>query len=359
MIRHLVLLGVGPGHWRFLQGLLKRRGADIAITLVTRQERYISRGALLRAVAGHLPMEDCGLPIEPLLRRVNVNWLDHNVKAVDADTKVLLLDDGRELRFDWLSCEPEPLFDRTQAETFLPGARANGFFTRPAEAFCKLWPRVARLAVERPLRVAVICGGTEGVHWPRQKFAIELAFAVREAFAGSAVTLVTGGDTVASATSGALRSQVQGALRRQGITVLADGAVGIATQEVALRSGARLACDVPLLALAPQAAAFVSTSGLALDAGGFIALDGAQRSVSHSHVFASQFRSASTAPALAASLKAVMDGKPPSPSSTLKNGDATRTLQRVRCGKGQTIVSWRNWAWTSWLALVFNRTPSS
>ena len=41
MIRHLVLLGMGPGHLLLLQGLLKKRPADVAISLISRQARYV------------------------------------------------------------------------------------------------------------------------------------------------------------------------------------------------------------------------------------------------------------------------------------------------------------------------------
>ncbi len=361
MIRHLVLVGVGPGHWRFLQGLLKRRGADIAITLITRQEHYVTRAGLLQGVSGQRPMPGCGLPLEPLLRRVRVNWLEHTVQAIAADGKVLLLDDGRELRFDWLSCEPEPLLDRTLVETLLPGARANGLFTRPREAFGKLWPAVASLAGERPLRIALV-GGTPGArpaHWLDEKFAIEMAFAVRQAFAGSAVTLVTGGDAVAAGASSALQARIQQALRRQGITVLVDRASGILPQEVTLSSGARLACDVPLLVLAAHAAPIAAGSGLALDESGFIVVDRAQRSLSHVQVFASQEGLAQNARALAASLQGVMDGKVPTPFRAKHKGRDLAPVELVQCGNGRAIVSWRAWAWNSRLAGALTRARVS
>ena len=358
MIRHLVLLGVGPGHWRFLQALLKRRGADIAITLVTRQEHYFSRFAILQGVSCQQPMPDCGLPLEPMLRRVNVNWLEHSASAIDANAKVLLLDDGRELRFDWLSCEPEPLQDRALAETLLPGARANGLFTRPREAFAKLWPEVARLAGERPQRIAVVAGalGAPRVPWPDEQFAIEMAFAVRQAFAGSAVTLVTGGDVLAAGTSGALQARIQQALKRQGITVLVDRAISILPQEVTLNSGARLACDVPLLVLATQTAPFAAGSGLALVDSGLIAVDRAQRSVSHGHVFASQEGQARNARTLATSLQGVIAGKASAPSRAKQNAKSAERAESwsqmalIQCGNGRAIVSWRGWAWSSRIA---------
>lgn len=380
MIRHLVLAGVGPGHFRFLQGLLKKRSADIAITVITRQLRTIAPAALLRAVAGRQPLDECGELIAPLLRQVNVNWLDHQVQALDPAARVLLMDDGRELRFDWLSLEPEPAHVREFIERDLPGARANGLFLRPLEAFCKLWPRVAEMAALSPLRVAVICGGAGGPaatvpatvpaalpvalpaalpaavtagDWPQEKFAIELALAVRQAFKGSAVTLITGGPPLAAQTSPALQRAIQQALKRCQVTVLTDAAIKLQSGEVMLQSGARLACDVPLLAVQAQPHALLAGSGLALNDAGDIDLDGAQRSTSHTPILACD-SSAPAARRLAVSLQAVADGKTPAaPRQTLGPGRSGRDhkpgagLQILRCGNGQRIVSFGPWAWRS------------
>lgn len=374
MIRHLVLVGVGPGHFRFLQGLLKKRSADIAITLIARQVRYVSTRHLLRAVAGQLALDECGVLIQPLLRQVNVNWLDHKVQAIDPGARVLLLDDGRELRFDWLSLELEPAHVRELIERDLPGARACGLFLRPREAFCKHWPRVAELAAERPLRVAVICGGAGGpvaavpnsapaVDWPQQKFAIELALAVRQAFKGSAVTLITGGSPLASHSNPAFQTAIQLALKRFQVTVLMDAAIGLQSAEVTLQSSARLACDLPLLALQTQLHVLALGSGLALNDAGAIELDGAQRSSSHTHVLASD-SSEPAARRLAASLQAVADGKahaaPRHASTPRGQGDSAgagagsgsgsssvASAQMLRCGNGQWIVSCGGWAWRS------------
>ena len=373
MIRHLVLAGVGPGHFRFLQGLLKKRSADIAITVITRQLRTIAPAALLRAVAGRQPLDECGELIAPLLRQVNVNWLDHQVQALDPAARVLLMDDGRELRFDWLSLEPEPAHVREFIERDLPGARANGLFLRPLEAFCKLWPRVAEMAALRPLRVAVICGGAGGPAatvpvalpaalpaavtagaWPQEKFAIELALAVRQAFKGSAVTLITGGPPLAAQTSPALQRAIQQALKRCQVTVLTDAAIKLQSGEVMLQSGARLACDVPLLAVQAQPHALLAGSGLALNDAGDIDLDGAQRSTSHTPILACD-SSAPAARRLAVSLQAVADGKTQvAPRHALAPGrgqghgaGAVSSAQILRCGNGQWIVSFGPWAWRS------------
>ena len=421
MIRHLVLLGLGPGHLRLLQELLKKRPGDVAISLISRQKRYVSDAAVLQVVAGRVAAADGGVLLEPLLRAATVRQLHHQVQAIDPAAKVLLLDDGRELRFDWLSLEPEPAQNRDATELALPGARANGLFTRPCEAFCTLWPRVAELATERPLSVAVICGGPgvshvdpggtptvevtaplplenadtapasaatpssrpEAIHWADEKFAIELAFAVRRALAGSAVTFITGGRPVAEGCHPALQNCLQVALKERRITVLIDAAKSIQSGEVVLQSGARLSCDVPLLALSAAPPAWLASSGLARDVTGQVSVDATNRSTSHPHVLAHAPRqtadqtahqtqcqtqgqtpswarapaypSAASARRLAASLCALMDNQAPAASRALRQPHALAPSQWIDTADGQMVLGWRGWAWQSWVAGLARR----
>ncbi len=364
MIRHLVLLGMGPGHLLLLKALLKKRPADVAISLISRQKRYVGDAHLLQSVATRVAMDNCGVLLEPLLRAATVRQLHHHVKAVDPAAKVLLLDDGRELRFDWLSLEPEPAQRRDALEAALPGARANGLFIRPREAFCALWPRVAELAAARPLSLAVICGSppakaptpaeSKPVAWADEKFAIELAFAVRRACGGSAVTLITGGQPVADGRHPALQSCLQTALKQRRITVLVDAASGIQSGEVVLRSGARLSCDVPLLALDAAPPTWLADSGLALDAQGQVAVDAANRSTSHPHVHAHgswpASKSMPSARQLAANLCAVMDQKPPPQGRPARKPQALAPAQWLDTADGRAVLGWRGWAWQSWVA---------
>ena len=399
MIRHLVLCGLGPGHLKLLEHLARqptRQHADIGISLLTRQRRYISDALLLKTVGrpSAPDLEDHidrlaqaatsqAQALEAMVQKAGVRWIEHNPQQLDPVTKTLVLDDGRTLRFDWLSIEPEPVQSRDAIDQLLPGARANGLFMHPREAFCKLWPQVQALATKRPLRFAVVLNLNVGLPpstrqptatWEQEKFALELVFALQHAFKGSAVTLITGTAAVAisiQSTSPALQACLQLALKKRHITVLPDAACAIAPAEVRLQSGARLACDVPLLLLlGPRAPHWLTSSGLALNAQGQVLTDANLRSHSYPSVFVSDCASsAHPAPTqarrLLRGLRGVMAGRPPvtaaSPQVTASPGapfDATahaidpafsakNTLHRVNCGDGHSIVAWRQWAFES------------
>jgi pyridine nucleotide-disulfide oxidoreductase family protein len=352
-MKHLVLLGAGHAHIHVLSTLATQPLPGVQLTLVAPYPRQLYSGMLPGFVAGHYALEDCVIALEPLLENTGIRWLPYSVAALDVNARMLALDDGSELGFDCLSVNTGPVQDRQLIEQALPGAREHGLFLRPIEVFGALWPRVTELAQSRALRVAVIGGGAGG---------IELAMAIQHRLPTSSVTLVTGGASVAPNYSAAMQQRVADALRQRNITILADLAVGLQAGELSLASGARLACDVPLIATGAQAPAWLADSGLALDAQGFIAVDACQRSTSHANVFAagdvstrvdqplarSGVYAVRAGPALAKNLAAVVAGLEPSPHMPPQN-----TLNLLSCGDHEAIASWGNysaqgrWAW--WL----------
>jgi pyridine nucleotide-disulfide oxidoreductase family protein len=355
-MKHLVLLGAGHAHVQVLKRYaeLARHGAlPPKITLVTPHPRQLYSGMVPGFVAGHYALEQCVIALEPLLTGTPVRWLPHSLAALDATHNQVTLDDGTVLDFDWLSVNTGAVQDRVALDAAMPGVREHGLFVRPIEAFGALWPRVVALAQTRALRLAVVGAGAAG---------IELAMAVRQRLPGAAVTLLTGGTALAANYPSALQARVLRALKDRQITVLTDAASGFAAGEVQLASGARLACDVPLIATGAQAPAWLQSSGLTLDAQGFIAVDACLRSTSHPHVFAagdvssrvdrpvarSGVHAVRAGAALATNLNAALSGQP------LKaHQPPARTLNLLSCGDREAIASWGplsaqgRWVW--WL----------
>lgn len=336
-LKRLILLGAGHAHVHFLS-ILARGGLEgVEITLVAPYPRQLYSGMVPGFVAGHYKLDDCVIPLEPLLKDGVIRWLRHSAVAIDADARNITLEDGSVHGFDWLSVNTGPVQNRNQIEQTMPGVREHGLFVRPIESFGALWPQVVELAQSRALRLAVLGGEAAG---------IELAMAIRQRLPKSSVTLLTGDVEVAANDPLPVQQQVTRALKRRNITVLVDRAVGITATEVMLASGARLACDAPLIATEAQAPAWFESSGLALDAGGSIAVDAFQRSTSHPHVFAAG--DVGSRVALAKNLVAVVTGAPLVPHQPPKN-----SLNLLSCGDQRAIASWGSFSvegrWVWWL----------
>ena len=352
-MKHLVMLGAGHAHVHLLSTLASQPMASVQVTLVAPYARQIYSGMLPGFVAGHYRLEDCAIPLAPLLTNSVVKHLQRSAVAIDASARLLTLDDGNTLGYDVLSVNSGPVLDRATIEQIMPGAREHALFVRPIEVFCALWPQVLELAQSRTLRVAVIGGGAAG---------IELAMAVAHRLTGSSVTLLTGDTPAAANYPPGVQSRVVNALKDRHIAVIRERVCGIAAGELLLGSGARLACDVPLLAIGAQAPAWLSNSGLALDTQGFIAVNEFQRSTSHAQVFAagdvatrmdlsvahSGVYAVRAGPPLAQNLRAVLAGIEP-----IRYKPQEKTLNLLSMGDKSAIASWGNWSaegrWLWWL----------
>jgi pyridine nucleotide-disulfide oxidoreductase family protein len=349
--RQLLLLGAGHAHVHVLSQMAQSPWAGAQVTLIAPYDRQLYSGMVPGFVAGHYALEDCVIPLEPLVRRSGIRWLQRSVRGLDAQAQTVTLDDGSVLRYDWLSINTGPVQDRALIEHSMPGAREHGLFIRPIEVFGALWPQVVEWAQSKPLRIAVVGAGSAGM---------ELAMAVRHRLPNAAVTLLCGDTPLGAGYGKRVQARLKAALLQRKITLLLDSAAGVRAGEVVLASGATLACDVPLIATGAQAPPWLLASGLVLDLQGFVAVDACQRSTSHPQVFAagdvstrmdrpmarSGVYAVRAGPALARNLAATLAGQP-----LTAHQPPTQTLNLISCGDRYAIASWGRhsaqgrWVW--------------
>ena len=351
--RQLVLLGAGHAHVQVLAYLAAHPIVGARITLVAPHPRQLYSGMLPGCVAGHYRLEECVIPLEPLVRRAGIRWLHRSVKALNTVDAKVHLDDGSAVDYEWLSVNTGPVQNRSLMELALPGAREHGLFVRPLETFAALWPKVLALGQQRPLRIAVIGGGAAG---------IELVMAVRHRMPQAALTLLAGPQPLSSGYPAVVQQRVARALRQRNITVLQDSALSLNGREVQLGCGAALACDVPLIATGAQAPPWLAGSGLALDPQGFMSVNAHQQSTSHAQVFAagdvssradcslarSGVYAVRAGPVLCQNLRAAVEGLP-----LQKHQPTERSLNLISCGGRDAIASWGEYSaqgrWVWWL----------
>nr|WP_315465142.1 FAD-dependent oxidoreductase [uncultured Rhodoferax sp.] len=320
--RQLVLLGGGMANLHMLSALAARPLPEMRIILLAPYPRTLYPGMLPGLVAGRYSMDECAIPLEPLVRRAGIRWLQRNVQALDAGSQTLQLDDGSSQHYDWLSINTGRTQNREQIERDMPGAAEFGLFVHPLETFAQLWPRVCDLASSKALRVAVVGDHTA---------ALELALAVRQRLPASAVTLVVKPGEGGVPLDSPVHARLVTAMKAQRITVLQDVALALTAEAVHLGCGARLACDVPLIALESQSPAWLGGSGLALDGQGQLALDAYQRSSSHPQVFSATDDNE----ALVQNLPAAATG-----ASLQAVRDTSGALQLLFGGSQQAVAAW-------------------
>ena len=355
--RHLVLLGAGHAHVHVLHGLAQDRPADLAITLVAPHARQLYSGMVPGFVAGHYTLDNCMIPLAGLLERCGARHVQGSVAGLNAEAHSVTLASGATLAYDWLSLNTGPVMDREKIEAKMPGAREHALFVRPIEAFGQLWPRVMAMAKKQKIHLVVVGAGAAG---------LELAMAAAHALKGasftpgSRVTLLSGANPPGASYSVGVQRRIARALQRLRIEVLPETCVGLDAGGIRLGNGRRLACDVPLLALGAQAPAWLAGTDLALDEGGFVAVNAFQQSTSHPAVFAvgdvasrvdaphprSGVYAVRSGPPLLANLRAAWKGRPPKPYAPQQ-----RTLNLLSCGGRHAIAVWGGlsvegaWVW--------------
>lgn len=362
-IKKLLLLGAGHAHVHVLASLAQHRPADLDVTVLTPYAYQTYSGMTPGYVAGHYTEADCRIELEPLVRAAAARWVQGRCTGIDpvGNTVSVAAAGGAQgvpatLGFDALSIDTGAVIDRARLEADMPGAATHALAVRPIEAFAQLWPQVMALAQQKPVSLAVVGAGAAG---------IELIFAAeqgirQQGMPGARFTLVTGGPEVADSYPPSVQRKVLRQLKQRGITVLREACVGMGAGEVMLGNGARLACDVPLLAIGTHAPAWLRGSGLALSASGQVLVNAFQQSTSHPHVFAagdvasradgpharSGVYAVRAGPPLAHNLLAFHQRKPLKPHQPPMN-----TLNLLSCGTGHAIASYGAlslegaWAW--------------
>lgn len=350
--RTLLLAGAGHAHVHVLATLAQRPLVGVNVVLVAPHPRQMYSGMVPGMVAGHYTEAQCAIALPELVRRAGVRWLQTSLQALDANTRRARLDDGSTLAFEWASLNTGPVQNRERIEAAMPGARTHALFLRPIEGFAALWPKVLAMAQDKALRLAVIGGCAGGV---------ELALALHHRLPQCAITLVCGERGPGADYPAAVCQRIEAALRGRRIAVLREKARGFTDSEVLLGQSARLACDVPLIAVGAHAPAWLQGSGLALDEQGFVQVNAMQQSISHPYVLAvgdvstrtdralprSGVYAVRAGPALARNLAALCQGQ-----ALLEHQPPQNTLNLISCGNKTAIASWGRWSaqgrWVWW-----------
>jgi pyridine nucleotide-disulfide oxidoreductase family protein len=351
-MKRLVLLGGGHTHLHVMTAMAREPMPGVQAVLATPHPRQIYSGMLPGWVAGHYTLDECSIAIEPLARAAKVELAQSPAVSLDAKERTVTLADGRVAEYDVLSLDIGATVDRDA----VPGAREHGLFVRPLEHFVQLFDRVPALAADRVLDVVVVGGGAAG---------FEVAMAVHHRLNGAGlerarVCLVTGDATVLPGFDPKVRQRAIESLRRARITLMNQKVVEVAATHLQLDNGARLVCDVPLMALPAVAPPWLRDSGLALDERGFVSTTATLQSTSHPEVFAagdiaarndralprSGVFAVRAGPALALNLRRRLAGGELMPWQPRE-----RSLYLLSCGERRAIASWGSlsaqgrWVW--------------
>ena len=343
-MKRVLLLGGGHAHLLVLRALARQPLAGVEVTLLTPYRELTYSGMVPGLVAGHYSAAQCRIALAPLATAAQVHLVEGQATALDTAARCVQLADGGTAAYDVLSLDTGSV----QSRSSLPGAREHGIFVRPIEPFVDLQQRLATLARQRPLNVAVLGGGAAGFelalalqHRLQHRLQHELPHSRVVLFSGDAEPLA--GYPPAVVRAGAR------ALARRRVTVVRERAVALEAGAVVLASGARVACDAAVIATGTEPAPWLAGSGLALCPRGFVLTWPTLQSTSHAEVFAagdvatradrphpkSGVYAVRAGPPLALNLQRLVTGAPLVPYQP-----QARTLNLLSCGRRSAITVW-------------------
>jgi NADH dehydrogenase len=265
----VVILGAGYAGMSAAVQLAARvkRRKDVQVTVVNPQERFTERLRLHMTATGQQLAE---LSIPELLEGTGARFVRGWVTAVDADAKIVRIDDDRVLHYDTLVYGLGGVADTAA----VPGVEDHAYTLNSAQDAEVLADRLARLGSG-----TVVVGGS-GLT------GIESAAEIAERHPELNVVLL-GRREPGAAMDPKAKAYLQSALERLGVKVRSGvEVVKVLPDAVELAGGESVAADVVLWTSGTRVSPLAAAAGLTVDERGRIVTDAALRSVSHPQVYA-------------------------------------------------------------------------
>lgn len=347
-MKRLVLAGGGHAHLSVLASLCSAPPSGVEVTLVTPDRYQYYSGMLPGFMAGHYTVDQCRVDLAPLAQRAGAKLVLARVVGLDASQRRMALSDGTSLGYELLSLDVGSSVHaqglQAFGEAYVPAKPLGPFFDR--------WPKMVAAARSSSAYSLVVVGaGAAGL-----ELALAAAHALRDTAAR--VHLVGPRHSFLAGHSPAVRRRAMACLRDAGVQWHMQRAVGVAkgragaSQDagtVTLTDGTVLPCDTLMATTGAQALGWLSTSGLAVDAQGFVAVTAQHQSTSHADVFAvgdccaradvamqrSGVHAVHAGPVLAHNLHAVLTG-----GALQAYEPRKRSLYLLACGPRHAIASW-------------------
>ncbi|MGC9271688.1 FAD-dependent oxidoreductase [Acidiphilium sp.] len=283
----LVLVGGGHSHVEVLRrfGLDRLAGAQVSVIGRDRHTPY--SGMLPGLIAGQYEFDDAHIDLARLCRFAGAAFRHDEAIGLDLDLGVVLCRAGPPVAFDVLSINigSSPWLGN------VPGAAEHAVAVKPIGRFLEAWTALCDrvMAGTGPVRIAVVGAGAGGVE---MVLAMQVRLRALLAAAGRddrriGYTLIGQADHVLPGHEAAVRRRFTRVLRERSIRVITGQAiVAVENRVVRCADGGRHDFDEILFVTSAGAAPWLGSSGLALDARGFIKVDATLRSVSDERVFA-------------------------------------------------------------------------
>lgn len=284
--KQIVLLGGGHAHALLIKmwGMKPLPGVQLVLVSPSWQTPY--SGMLPGLLAGHYSQDDIHIDLRKLCRWAGVRFIETAALSVNPERQAVQLAARSALSYDVLSVDIG-----STPDTSVPGLKEFAQTVKPISSFYhrfenllqRLRQQLAQQSSDdKPLTVAVVGGGAGGVE-------VTLALAERITREGlnAKLHLLVRDDTILAGYPRAVAAAALGALQQYDVALATNFEVAALSADGALSaSGALLPCDEVFFCTQARAASWLAESGLDCDEHGFVRVNRALQSLSHSNIFA-------------------------------------------------------------------------
>lgn len=286
VLRRLLLVGGGHAHLAVIAAFGRKPEPGVEIMLLTRDRLTPYSGMLPGGLAGRYRRKDVHINLEHLCAACGIRLVIDEATGFDLAGKQVLRRSGAPLTYDILSVD----VGIESALAAIPGAASHALPVKPVHGLLARWDVLkARMHISPGAsHLAVIGGGAAGVE-------LVLAIAARlrkEAarverdLASLSFTLIAPDGVLPQANSG-VRRRALDALRRAGVSVIADARVShISADHLSLSDGRDFPVTMAVLATGGAPPACLARSDLPLSDAGFIAVRQTLQVIGDANVFA-------------------------------------------------------------------------
>src|SRR5262249_30951073 len=289
VLKDVVLVGAGHSHVTVLRMFGMKPIAGVRLTLISREVHTPYSGMLPGLVAGHYTFDDAHIDTGPLTRFAGARLYQDEAVGLDLAERRVVCRHRPPVPYHLLPLALD--IGSTPNTADVPGASEHAIPVKPIDGFISRFDALlARVLARRGrCRLALVGAGAGGVELLLSVEHRLRCEAARAGFDGSglAFTLVSDTPEILPTFPGAFRARFHAILAARGIAVVAGARVTrVEAGRLVLESHAPVEADEILWTTQAAPASWLAGTGLALDPGGFLAVDETLRVAGQAEVFA-------------------------------------------------------------------------
>lgn len=277
IFKELVLVGGGHSHALVLRRWAMKPLAGVRLTLISPQTMTPYSGMLPGLIAGHYGFEQTHIDLVKLSLWANVRFIQDKVTAIDAEAKILTLENRPEIEFDVVSIDTGSTPNQS-----IEGSAQYSTSVKPISDFYARWKLIEERARQQKINSLAVVGGGAG--------SVEVILAAASKLHKTHPTLqfhlITGADDILSGYNRAVITRVKRQFDKYHISLHNSARVThLSEGTIYCQQGEPILADEIIWCTQASGASWLQKSQLDCDDDGFMKVRQTLQSLRYDYVF--------------------------------------------------------------------------